>query len=253
MPTHNTQDVLARQWTILQLIPRQPRSISASDLHVRLKNMGFGCSRRAVERDLIKLESFGFGLTCDDTVIPYLWCWYKDAGLHLPAMTVSDALLLTMVSDYLTPILPPSVTAVLKPQFKTALDLLESTSKTNPMATWCDKVVSIPAMQRLIPPQVVPGIMDEVASALIYNRKLSVTYQSRSAEKLNEMTLSPLGLMQRGQLFYLVAASGDYADVRLYAVQQLHWWLRGLGDGIKVVSMVTTEPSPELGYTGDEQ
>ena len=221
MPTNNTQDVLARQWAILRLIPREPRSISAADLHGRLKDMGFGCSRRTVERDLGKLESFGFGLTCDDSATPNLWYWYKNAGLNLPAMTVSDALLLSMVRDYLTPILPPTVTAVLEPQFKAAEDLLESSSKTNPMAAWKDKVVSIPAMQRLIAPDVAPGIMDEIANALIHSRRLSVSYRSRSAGKSSELTLSPLGLVQRGQVFYLVATAGDYTDVRLYAVHRI--------------------------------
>lgn len=221
MPTHNTQDVLARQWAILRLIPREPRSISAADLHSRLKDLGFGCSRRTVERDLSKLESFGFGLTCDDTSVPNLWYWYKDAGFNLPAMTVSDALLLSMVRDYLTPILPPTVTAVLEPQFKAAADLLESASKTNPMAAWKDKVVSIPAMQRLIPPDVAAGIMDEVASALIHSCKLSVSYRSRSAGKSSELTLNPLGLVQRGQVFYLVATAGQYTDVRLYALHRM--------------------------------
>lgn len=221
MPTHNTQDVLARQWAILRLIPREPRSISAADLHGRLKDLGFGCSRRTVERDLSKLESFGFGLTCDDTSVPNLWYWYKDAGFNLPAMTVSDALLLSMVREYLTPILPPTVTAVLEPQFKAAADLLESASKTNPMAVWKEKVVSIPAMQRLIPPEVAPGTMDEVASALIHSRKLSVFYRSRSSGKSSELMLNPLGLVQRGQLFYLVATAGQYTDVRLYTLHRM--------------------------------
>jgi len=222
MPTHNARDVLARQWAILRLIPREPRSISAADLHARLKDIGFSCSRRTIERDLNQLESFGFGLTCDDTAVPNLWHWYKDAGLNLPAMTVSDALLLTMVRDYLAPILPPTVTAVLEPQFKSAQDLLESTSKTNPMAAWRDKVVSIPAMQRLIAPDITPGVMEEVANALIHQSKLSVTYRSRSTGKLSELTLSPLGLVQRGQVFYLVATSGDYPDVRLYALHRIN-------------------------------
>ena len=234
MPTHNARDVLARQWAILQLIPREPRSISAADLHVRLKDMGFGCSRRTVERDLNQLESFGFGLTCDDTAVPNLWYWYKDAGLNLPAMTVSDALLLTMVRDYLAPILPPTVTAVLEPQFKTAQDLLESTSKTNPMATWRDKVVSIPAMQRLIAPELAHGVVDEVANALIHQRKLSVIYRSRSTGKQSELTLNPLGLVQRGQVFYLVATSGEYPDLRLYALHRINN-ARTLPESITVV------------------
>lgn len=347
MPTHNARDVLARQWAILRLIPREPRAISAADLHLRLKDMGFGCSRRTVERDLNQLESFGFGLTCDDTAVPNLWYWYKDAGLNLPAMTVSDALLLTMVRDYLAPILPPTVTAVLEPQFKTAEDLLESTSKTNPMAAWRDKVVSIPAMQRMIAPEVTTGVMDEVANALIHQTKLSVTYRSRSAGKLSELILNPLGLVQRGQVFYLVATTGDYSDVRLYALhrinsakalpeaitavdgfdpagfdlhdyvakgfadfgrgekvvlelltspgltehlqecrlsldqviepvgtnpreepdatnswsriratvqetQQLHWWLRGLGDGVKVVSIIKPDPKRPSNHNPQE-
>lgn len=234
MPTHNARDVLARQWAILQLIPREPRSISAADLHVRLKDMGFGCSRRTVERDLNQLESFGFGLTRDDTAVPNLWYWYKDAGLNLPAMTVSDALLLTMVRDYLAPILPPTVTAVLEPQFKTAQDLLESTSKTNPMATWRDKVVSIPAMQRLIAPELAHGVVDEVANALIHQRKLSVIYRSRSTGKQSELTLNPLGLVQRGQVFYLVATSGEYPDLRLYALHRINN-ARTLPESITVV------------------
>jgi predicted DNA-binding transcriptional regulator YafY len=234
MPSHNARDVLARQWAILRLIPKEPKSIRAADLHTRLKDEGFGCSRRTIERDLNQLESFGFGLTCDDTAAPNLWYWYKDAGLNLPVMTVSDALLLTMVRDYLAPILPPAVTAVLEHQFKSAQDLLESTSKTNPMATWRDKVISIPAMQRLIAPEVTAGTMEEVAKALINNSKLSVIYRSRSASKLSELTLNPLGLVHRSQIFYLVATSGDYPDVRLYALHRFNL-VKALPDAIVAV------------------
>jgi len=222
MPSHNARDVLARQWTVLRLIPREPRSISTADLHGKLIEQGFVCSRRTVERDLVKLESFGFGLTCDDTAVPNLWHWQKDATMSLPAMSVSDALLLSMVKDYLVPILPPTVTKVLEPQFKIAQDLLESTNKTNPLAEWREKVVSIPATQRLIAPDVAPGLMDEIAHALIHRRQLSVSYRSRSSGKVSELTLNPLGLVQRGQVFYLVATSGGYTDVRLYAIHRLH-------------------------------
>jgi predicted DNA-binding transcriptional regulator YafY len=222
MPTHNVRDVLARQWTLLRLIPREPRAISAADLHGKLIDQGFTCSRRTVERDLVKLESFGFGLTCDDTAVPNLWHWQKDATMSLPAMSVSDALLLSMVQDYLAPILPPTVTRVLGPQFKIANDLLESANKTNPITAWREKVVSIPATQRLIAPDIAVGLMDEIAHALIHSRRLSVSYNSRSSGKASELTLNPLGLVQRGQLFYLVATSGEYTDVRLYAIHRLN-------------------------------
>jgi len=221
MPTHNARDVLARQWTVLRLIPREPRAISAADLHGKLTGQGFTCSRRTVERDLVKLESFGFGLTCDDTAVPNLWHWQKDTTMSLPAMSVSDALMLSMVKDYLAPILPPTVTKVLEPQFKIAQDLLESANKTNPIAGWREKVVSIPATQRFIAPDIAVGLMDEIAHALIHSRQLSVSYRSRSSGKVSELTLNPLGIVQRGQVFYLVATSGEYTDVRLYAIHRL--------------------------------
>jgi predicted DNA-binding transcriptional regulator YafY len=221
MPTRNVRDVLARHWAILRIIPREPHAISTAALHDQLAIEGFICSRRTVERDLNQLESFGFGFTCDDTAVPNLWFWLKEASINLPVMSVTDALLLCMVNDYLIPILPPKLLSALEPQFKCAKNMLESISKTNPIGTWSDKVISIPAMQRLIPPNVASGVMEEVASGLIYERQLSIHYRSRSTGITSELILNPLGLIQRGLVFYLIATSWEYKDLRRYALHRM--------------------------------
>ena len=76
---------LYRQWTMLRLIPRHPRKISATDLTERLNELGYAINKRTVERDLKMFEEL-FGLVVDDRSRPYgcLADSSQDAGAIQP-------------------------------------------------------------------------------------------------------------------------------------------------------------------------
>ena len=46
-------ETVSRQWDILNLIPRLPRTISARDIHERLPSAEYDVSLRTIQRDLM--------------------------------------------------------------------------------------------------------------------------------------------------------------------------------------------------------
>jgi len=108
MPKANTSHALARQWELLKLLPPKGPGITAKDLAERLARAGFEVSKRTIERDLQDL-SLIFPVMCNEKGIPYGWHWMPGASTDLPAITLSDALSLHVVEDFVRPLLPASV------------------------------------------------------------------------------------------------------------------------------------------------
>src|SRR6185437_16114000 len=97
--------VLARQITMLRMIPRLPGKISASRLWERLGSDGFQVDLRSVQRDLQKLQS-PMGLVRDEAK-PAGWSYARNANpLVLPVLDAPGALTLNMIEQYLVPVLP---------------------------------------------------------------------------------------------------------------------------------------------------
>ena len=69
-------DALLRQWTLLKLIPRAPRTADVGQLLARLEDAGHTITRRQLQRDLNTLSTL-FPITADDRGIPYGWSWIR--------------------------------------------------------------------------------------------------------------------------------------------------------------------------------
>ena len=126
MPLANNRETMMRHWRLMELLPRQPRSIATKAIHERLEEVGFKVARRTVERDLLGFVEAGFPVVVDNSREPYLWSWDAAApALTLPVPSVSDALLLAMVRDYLGPMLPPQMLDALRPYLDRAVQVLD--------------------------------------------------------------------------------------------------------------------------------
>ena len=63
-------DALLRQWTLLKLIPRAPRTADVGQLLSGLNDAGHTITRRQLQRDLNTLSTL-FPISADDRSIPY--------------------------------------------------------------------------------------------------------------------------------------------------------------------------------------
>jgi predicted DNA-binding transcriptional regulator YafY len=222
VPSANIRDTLMRHWRLMELLPRQPRSVATKIIHERLEEAGFKVTRRTVERDLQGLMESGFAIVVDTTQEPYLWSW--DAAsptLTLPVPSVSDALLLAMVGDYIGPMLPPQMLDALRPYLERAVQVLEGAKANNALASWRDKVHAVNPTQTLIPPKIDPEINRIVSDALLEEMQLEIVYDSMSGDKGKTINIHPHVLIHRGQMSYLVGSCWHYKDMRRFAMHRI--------------------------------
>lgn len=220
MPAKTTRRTLARQWELLKLLPSRGTGKTAAELTQALNAMGFRVSKRQVERDLWELYE-AFHLECNEASPPYGWKWPHGASLDLPAMTMADALSLTLVQDTLKPLLPQSLQAVLLPRFALARQKLDSLRQSNAHASWPQKVRSVLPSQPMQPAMIDEHVMETVHDGLLQDRQLDISYLNIDSKTTSPLRLHPLGLVSRGHVSYLIATAWDYEDIRLYALHRV--------------------------------
>lgn len=218
MPKSSSGNAMARQWTMLKLLPGKPPGLDANQIKARLAEQGYDVDKNTVTRDL-KALSVIFPLERNDKGVPHGWHWMKDSGLDVPALDVSDALSLTLLRDFLAPLLPASVVSVLGPRFEQADRVLTQLSRSNHIATWANKIRSVPPTLPLLAPDIDMELLARIEDALLRDRQIECRYRSADGRE-TEQRLHPLALVQRGPATYLVATAFEYDDAYLYAVHR---------------------------------
>lgn len=219
VPSAKTHSALNRQWELLQQLPKRPPGITVSELLARLTAAGYSISRRSIERDLRDL-SIVFPLQCNDGGTPFGWYWKPGVNVELQGITLTEAVSLALVEDAVRPLLPGSMLSVLEPRFEHARAKLKGLGDGNPAARWPDKVASVRPDFNLQAPQVQARILEPLQQALISERQVQCQYYSAHNDKLSELTLNPLAIVQRGLITYLIATAEPYTDVRQFAVHR---------------------------------
>lgn len=207
---------LLRQWQMLRLVPRYPKKISARDLLEKLSDSDFATTKRTIERDLQALSEI-FPLACDEREKPFGWSWQKDApAFDLPGLSPSEALAVKLIEQYVSSLMPGSVVGQLRPHFKAADDVLKRETKSAKLASWVQKVRVVPAAQPLLPPMIKPEVQGAIYESLLLDRRVLVVYQKRGDPEPVEYTVSPLAIVQRGPVTYLIATVFDYSDICMF-------------------------------------
>lgn len=220
MPKAAQHHALARQWHLLRLLPSKMPGITSRALADKLEREGFAVTKRTIERDLAELSTI-FGIACNDKGMPYGWHWMPGEYAELPGLSVSDAVSLRLLEDLLRPLLPHSLLQAMESRFAQANAKLKELSPGNARARWADKVRYVPPALPRQPPHINDGILEAVQEALLNDLQICVSYQKPSDEPPTQLQLHPLGLIQRGEIAYLVATAFAYEDVRLYAVHRI--------------------------------
>ncbi|MEQ3778313.1 MAG: WYL domain-containing protein [Alcanivorax sp.] len=220
--TNNTTSTLSRQWLLLQSLKRGAWTGTGA-LQQALRREGIEINLRTIQRDLKTLAE-RFPLEADG-LSPQGWRWRDDApDMSAPGMTSGQALTFMMVEQHLSTLMPSSILAELRPWFDNARKQLAQGNEG--VHRWTDKVRIVPPNQPLIPPEIDKDALHTIQEALLTNRWLDVQYQSRNKSDTLNLQISPLALVQRGTVLYLIAtgkslSSGKATDeVRRYALHR---------------------------------
>lgn len=213
-------NAVARQWELLKLLPTKPPGLTSREIQNKLHNLGYGVTKRTVERDLQDLTG-PFPILCNDKGKPYGWYWTPGANAGLPGITVAEALSIRLIEDLLKPLLPPAILDSLQAHFSQAQAKLRTLQQDNAAARWQNKIRHVSPALPMLPPSIDATVLDTVQQALLYDRQIEVEYQAVHAGMAKKRTLHPLGLVQRGPVTYLVATAFNYQDIRLYALHRI--------------------------------
>lgn len=213
-------NALSRQWELLKILPNKGPGLTSQQILDQLNDLGYQVTKRTVERDLRDLSE-PFPIQCNDKGKPYGWFWTPGASAELPAITLAEALSIRLVEDLLKPLLPTAILSSLQNHFNQARNKLRHQQTDNPTAGWQDKARHVPPSLPMMPPSIDPAVLDTVQQALLHDKQIEVEYQTIHNDTVKKQTLHPLGLVQRGEVSYLVATAFDYQNIRLYAVHRI--------------------------------
>lgn len=219
MPSVKAHSTVSRQWELLRQLPSKSPGTTTAELATRLHSAGYKISRRTIERDLIDL-SLMFPLQCNDRCAPYGWYWKPGVSVELQGITLTEALSLALVEDAIRPLLPNSMLRVLEPRFNHARQKLKTLSEENHAARWLDKVASVRPDLNLLAPDIPEEILETLQQALLEEKQLQCRYYSAHSDKMSQLTLNPLALVQRGLITYLIGTAPPYNDVRQFAAHR---------------------------------
>jgi predicted DNA-binding transcriptional regulator YafY len=110
----------------------------------------------------------------------------------------------------------------LAPQFARAKAFLHANPE-NELGHWANCIRVVPREMPLLPPKFNSDAVRVVYDALLTGKRLTAEYRSRAADsdELKSYEVSPLGLVARGPLLYLVCTFWNYQDVRQLALHRL--------------------------------
>ena len=212
-------ETVLRQWELLRAIPRAPRKADVATLVARLEAAGYRITKRSVQRELNLLSSV-FPLQSDTRAIPYGWSWAADApAFDLPAMDGPTALTLRVIEQFIPTLLARDLLA---PQFARARAVLDGNPNST-LGRWVSCVRVVPREMPLLAPKVNEEVTKVVYQSLLDGKRIKLGYVTRSseAEGVREYEVSPLGLVVRGNLIYLVCTLWQYQDVRQLVMHRI--------------------------------
>lgn len=204
-------DTAIRYITMLCMVPREPRSITTSELSNRLEGEGFNVGVRSIQRDLEKLSG-AFPLQSDESVRPYRWFFGRDAMVNIiPAMDLSAALTFELAKAYLGPVLPQRALAHLQPHFDEAHRALQ---RESPLSKWPGRVRVINRGLSGQRPEIDPDVLETVTEALLMDRQCELRYQARQWNQAKIIRVHPFGLVFRDPNVYLIGKIEGREGVR---------------------------------------
>jgi predicted DNA-binding transcriptional regulator YafY len=189
----------------MALIPPAPRVVSVATLVQQLAESGHTRDTRTVQRTLKDLQEAFPTLESRDQQKPFGWCWAGNTPpITLPAMSLDQAIVLTLAERALPGALPGNVERAMKPLFEGAHATLRREVSTRKAAKWPKKIAFSSPSFTLRPMTVDSARMSTINQALIEERWLEIRYRNAS-DYVTQSRVKALGLIIEGPRSYLVA------------------------------------------------
>ena len=212
-------DTTLRHLAMLSAIPVGLPGKSTSQIFdgLRDKNPDFDVTRRTIQRSLEQLSQ-RFPITSEARGRTNYWYWIEPHALtQIPAMGATTAFVLSIAAEYLRPLMSPSTLPKLELYFRHAQSILDGTD----LGRWTDRAVIIAQGPTLTAPDISPDVQEAVYEALMTNRKVEVQYRGKHKKESKAIVLSPLGIVVRTGIVYVVATSWKYEDIRHYVLHRM--------------------------------
>jgi len=189
----------------MALIPPAPRVVSVATLVQQLAESGHTRDTRTVQRTLKDLQEAFPTLESRDQQKPFGWCWAGNTPpITLPAMSLDQAIVLTLAERALPGALPGNVERAMKPLFEGAHATLRREVSKRKAAKWPKKIAFSSPSFTLRPMTVDSARMSTINQALIEERWLEIRYRNAS-DYVTQSRVKALGLIIEGPRSYLVA------------------------------------------------
>lgn len=221
-------DTLETVKLAIEIMRRIPRSnkITAKELRQQIQAAGIDRDIRTIQRQLEMLAE-SFDVECDTQSKPYGYRWKKHSkGMALPMMSEQESLLLMLAEKQLQSLLPAKLTKSMESFFTQARANLapygDGKADAKAAQEWLGKVRVVSRGQPLLPPEIKPGVFEQVTNALYGNQWLDIEYQGLKDEAPKPRRVMPLGLAQQDQGLYLVCRFEGYDDERNLALHRMH-------------------------------
>jgi len=207
-----------RYLEMLEIIPKDPQGVTVEEIMQILERRGYSIDKRSVQRDLHKLAPI-FKLVPSRNEKPIRWSYSERAPVRMfPSMDEHTALSFQLMQAFMQNLLPPDTMDSIDPWFKKAAVRLSQRKEV--AARWQEKIHALPLGLPRQPPTIDPKIQDEVYQALLYELPLRIHYRGRGSEKFKEYLISPLGLVVRDYITYVVAAKNDDGELRQFLLHR---------------------------------
>lgn len=205
MGKSSTQDTLKFVLDLLSLIPAAPRVIDVQSLKTQLDDRDHVRDARTLQRTLKDLQEQFPSLECRDDSKPYGWCWTAKAlPITVPAMTLDQAIVLSLAKRVLPGAIPGNVERAIAPYFDAAHATLRREVSASKAAKWPKKIAFSSPTFELKPMQIDSNRMATINQAIIEERWLEIRYRNAS-DFVTESRVKPLGIIIEGPRTYLVA------------------------------------------------
>lgn len=210
-------ETLYRHWRILEMLPTAPGSATAPALWARLKDEGFQCTKRTVERDLEVLSGH-HPLVVEDSEKPFRWAFaHKAQQRVLPGLTPAQAVALALAREHLGALLPKPLADSLAPLYRTADAVMNDLG----WKRWVEATAFVPPTQQLIPAKYDTDVLFSIQKAIAENRRLSIRYRKKWDDVVADREVNPLGVLFGGPVSYLVATDAKGEQPKQFALHRI--------------------------------
>lgn len=215
----SSAETTLRYITMLEFIPWYPEGKTVEQIMQMLERQDFDVSARSVQRDLHKLKD-RFNLVNEEEDKKLRWSFNPDKPPRMfPSMDDHTALGFRVVHEYLKPLLPPSTLGTMNLWFGMAAERLSS--REGIAARWQEKIFVHPTGLPRQPPRIDPEVQQELYETILYEEPVKILYLARGKTKPKEHFISPLGLVVRNQLIYLVATMNEGGSILQFALHRI--------------------------------